>query len=391
MVTLNSAENVLKTVYLDVLSNQLNTGVNPFYAQIKQSSDDVFGKEVRMLAPYGVNGGISAGTEDGDLPRPNGNKYAQFTATLKNLYGQIEITDKAIRASESSSGAFVNLLNAEMEGLLTASKLNLGRMLFGNGSGKIAVTTSVVSDLDHIKLKNKAELRYFTVGQVIDCFKSATTYFTGARIQYIDYEGGYLYLDKNVTIANECDIYIQDSKDKEITGLGAIFDTAKPIYGLNRTQNTWLNPTAAALPAEANDITDAEIQKAVDVMEERCGSSPDMILCSAGVRRNYQQYQLSFKRNTDVMELAGGYKAISYNGIPIVYDRFCPSGTMYLLNSKDFVLSQLCDWRWLETENGKILRQSTGKAAYTATLVKYAELICRKPGGQSVITGIKDV
>ena len=37
--------------------------------------------------------------------------------------------------------------------------------------------------------------------------------------------------------------------------------------------------------------------------------------------------------------------------------------------------------RWLEDEDGKILKQVPGKAAYSATLVKYAELVCRKPYG----------
>jgi hypothetical protein len=132
------------------------------------------------------------------------------------------------------------------------------------------------------------------------------------------------------------------------------------------------------------------IQKSIDTVYERTGNMPDVIICSAGVRRAYQEYQMKFKRNTEVMELAGGYKAISYNGIPLIYDRFCPDGTMYILNSKDFRIAQLCDWRWLEGENGNILRQRENKAAYTATLVKYAELICRKPGGQAVITGIKE-
>lgn len=40
-----------------------------------------------------------------------------------------------------------------------------------------------------------------------------------------------------------------------------------------------------------------------------------------------------FKRNVDVMELSGGYKALSYNGIPLVYDRFIEDGTMYLLDN----------------------------------------------------------
>ena len=58
---------------------------------------------------------------------------------------------------------------------------------------------------------------------------------------------------------------------------------------------------------------------------------------------------------------------------------------MFLLNTDDFALYQLCDWEWLEDEDGKILKQSPGKAAYSATLVKYAELICKKPCGQAII------
>ena len=63
MVTLQSAENALKTVYLGVVANQLNINANPLLGKIKQSTSDVWGKEIRKLAPFGINGGIGAGTE----------------------------------------------------------------------------------------------------------------------------------------------------------------------------------------------------------------------------------------------------------------------------------------------------------------------------------------
>ena len=90
------------------------------------------------------------------------------------------------------------------------------------------------------------------------------------------------------------------------------------------------------------------------------------------------------------MDLKGGYKAISYNGIPIVSDRFCPEGTMYLLNTDDFTLHQLCDWKWLEGEDGKVLKQVPGTPTYSATLVKYADLVCTRPCGQAMLTGITE-
>ena len=111
MVTLQSAENALKTVYLGVVANQLNTNANPLLGKIKQSSKDVWGKEVRKLAPFGINGGIGAGAETDALPQAAGNNYVQFVSELKNLFGKIELSDKAIRASANNAGAFVNLLN----------------------------------------------------------------------------------------------------------------------------------------------------------------------------------------------------------------------------------------------------------------------------------------
>nr|MDD3862439.1 phage major capsid protein [Clostridia bacterium] len=110
-VTITSAEAALKSVYLGVVANQLNINSNPLLAKIRQSSANIWGKEIIKLAPYGINGGIGAGSEEGSLPTAGGNKYVQFKAGLKNLYGKIEISDKAIRASENNVGAFVNLLN----------------------------------------------------------------------------------------------------------------------------------------------------------------------------------------------------------------------------------------------------------------------------------------
>lgn len=133
-----------------------------------------------------------------------------------------------------------------------------------------------------------------------------------------------------------------------------------------------------------------ELQTALDAIEEQAGSSVNFIVCSWGVRRALQKLFSESKRTVDTVELAGGYKAMSYNGIPIVADRFCPDGTMYLLNTADFTLCQLCDWQWLEGEEGKVLRQVAGKPVYTATLVKYADLLCSRPIGQGVITGITE-
>ncbi|MCL2176804.1 MAG: phage major capsid protein [Firmicutes bacterium] len=389
MVNFTTAENALKSFYLDAVTNQLNTNANPFLARIKQLESDVWGKDIRKLVSYGINGGIGAGLEDGELPKANPNKYAQFVLTLKNLYGTIEITDKAIRASENNAGAFVNLLNAEMEGLVRSSALNLGRMLFGNGSGILGSVSEVISPTA-FRVSN---IHNFLEGQVCEVYSGGARVagINTMEIIAIDRRDSIIHVLASGSTAGVVvgtDIVIQGSHGLELTGLEAIFDTSRDLYGLERSTYRWLSPYETA--ADGGAISEIQMQSAIDFLDENSASQVDFILCSSGVKRAYQEYLSSFKRNIDIMNLEGGYKAISYNGIPVTSDRFCPRNTMYLLNSKEFNLHQLCDWQWLQGEDGRIIKQLERRPIYTATLVKYADLICNKPVGQARIIGITE-
>jgi hypothetical protein len=394
MVTLATADNALKEVYLGVVSNQLNTSINPLLARINQTTSDVWGKEIRKLAPYGINGGIGAGTEDGDLPSAAGNTYEQFVLTLKNLYGRFEISDKAIRASENSAGAFVNLLNDEMDGLIKASAFNFGRMLYGDGTGTLAtISDNTTSTITVNSVKNLIE------GMVVDILTSSGSSVSGCsslRIKAINRATNTVSFVSAPTFtasALKSDIVcVQGSYKNEITGLGAIFKSTGSLYGLDRASYNWLVPYIKDITENSSksDITDIIMQKAIDELDENSNSKVDFIVCSSGVKRNYQNYLASYRSNIDIMNLEGGFKAISYNGIPVISDRFVQENTMYLLNTSEFNLHQLCDWKWLESEDGRVIKQTPGKATYQATLVKYADIICNKPSGQAKITGIKE-
>ena len=389
MVSLTTAEKALKDYYLGVVAEQLNTGVNPFLAKIAQTSADVWGKQIVKMVPYGVNGGVGAGTETGALPTAAGNNYERFTLDLKNLYGRIEISDKAMRASLSTEGAFVNLLNAEMEGLLKASKFNLGRMLFGDGSGKLATLSAATASAT--KTLTVDDTRNLTEGMVVDIVSAEGTPksgMTGLRITAVDRTGKSVTFDKGVTgsiVATDF-LTVQGSYKNEITGLKAIFASSGTLYGLNKSDYKWLTPKTHTVSA----LTLEKMQEAIDDIDILTGGKVDMILCSYDMRREYIDLCSQLRMNVDYMELDGGYKTVSYCGIPVVADRFCPSGTMYLLNTADFCLHQLCDWKWLESDDGRVLRQVPGKPLYTATLVKYADLICARPCGQAMLSGITE-
>lgn len=379
MVTLQSAESALKSVYLGAVTELLNTKANPLLAKIEQTSTDVCGKEIRKAAKYGINGGVGAGDETGTLPTASSVSYLQFVATLKNLYGQIEISDKAIRASADGQGAFTDLLNSELTDLLNASKFNLGRMLYGDGSGKLATITDVEG-------KAVDSTRNLAPGLLVDVYSAAGALVAnGLKITDVSYEDGTIELSSWPTsLADNAVMYVQGSKNKEITGIGSLFSSSGTLYGLSKSSYSFLNSYSKT----SSTLDEIVIQKVIDKLEMESGSVIDFIACSAKAKYAFQDYMASYKRNIDIMELNGGYKSLSYNGIPLVYDRFVPEGQMIFLDTKAFKLHQLCDWRYLETENGKILRQTQGKPTYTATLVKYCDLICDRPNGQGRITGI---
>jgi len=380
MITLTNAENALKNVYLGTVTNLLNTKVNPLLAKIEQTQTDVYGNEIRTAAKIGLNGGISAGDEDGYLPAAGGNNYIQFVSTLKNLYGQIAISDKAIRASRDGRGAFTDLLNAELEGLLEAAKFNLGRMLYGDGSGLLATTTAGTETTITVD-----DTRNLMEGMMVDIYVSGALTLAGKRITFVDRPNKTIHFaNLGTTVEAGAKLYVQGSKDNEITGLEAIFGDGE-LYGLSRDAHPWLKPF---VQSESVSIDDIMLQNAIDAIEDKGGSEIDFIACSRDVRKAYQQYLQYYRRNVDMTTLEGGAMAITFNGIPVVADKFVQNGTAYLLSTKDFALHQLGDWTWLEGDDGKVIKQNPGYPTYSATLVKYADLICDRPLGQAKITNI---
>ncbi|MCL2255830.1 MAG: phage major capsid protein [Firmicutes bacterium] len=383
MVTVQSAENALKAVYLGAITELLNTKVNPLFTKIEQTSSDVWGKEIRKAVSAGLNGGVGAGTEDGELPTAHGKKYLQMVATLKNIYGQIQISDKAIRASADGRGAFTDLLNAELTSLLEASKFNMGRMLYGDGSGILSgVDPGTPSEGYPV-----GRPRFFVAGMVVDLLNfNNQLVSTGHRIRHVDQVQGRIFFENDpptlTTIGGS--LVVQGSFGKEITGLEAIFNNEE-IYGLRKEDHGFLQSHIGIANAPIDDIL---IQRNIDAIEHNTSGTINFLGASPDVKYAYQEYLGQYKRNIDIMELTGGFKTLSFNGIPFVFERFVEDGRLILLDTTAFKLHQLDDWRFLETENGKILRQNQGRATYSATLVKYCELICDKPNGQGVIIQI---
>ncbi len=386
MITVKNADKALKDYYLDAVSMQLNGCVSPFFSAIEKNSDDVFGKDVRVAIVRGNNGSIAAGSEDGDLPAPYTNRYIDVTLPLKNIYGTIEISDKALRASRDKSGAFVNLVNAEMEGLISSAKHNFGRMLFGDGTGKLFKITGSASGGAY---KVDRACDYFE-GMTVDIQISGTPIAGDAvnlLIKSVDKSAKTVKFDRTCTdnLLNGTAV-VSGSLNGELTGLGAIFG-GTTLYGYSKADEPFVKPLVIDCK---NALTEDALAEVLDIMEETYDSKINMILCSYKTRRRISALIADGRRVVNTLDAHTGVGTVTVNGVPVYADRYCPEGEIYFLNTDDFRLSQLCDWEWLEDEDGRILKQVPGKAAYTATLVKYAELVCKKPCGQAKLYNVEE-
>lgn len=381
MITIQNADAALKDYYLDAVSAQLNEGISPFFTVVEKNADSVYGKDVKLAVVRGYCGNVIAGAEDGDLPDPFKNRYANITVPLKNLYGTIEISDKAIRASRDSSGAFVNLLNAEMEGLVASAKQNFQRMLFGDGTGKLC---KIINKTDNKNFKVDCAKQYMT-GMRVDVYTvagDAAVGGTGLFIESVNPAEGTVTVSSEVSeYLNNGAIYVHGSKDNELTGLGAIFDSAS-LYGYSKSADNYFAPYKADA---GHTLTEAMLSDVLDYMEEHYNSKINAILCSYKTRKRIASLMDANRRVVNTIDARAGYGAVTVNDVPVYADKFCPDDRILFVNTEDFSLHQLCDWEWLEDEDGRILKQIRGKAAYSATLVKYAELICRKPCGQAML------
>jgi hypothetical protein len=95
-------------------------------------------------------------------------------------------------------------------------------------------------------------------------------------------------------------------------------------------------------------------------------------------------------RYTSPMELEGGYKALEFDGKPLIVDRYHPSNTMYFLDMDEIDLYQLSDFEWMQDDKGSALYQVPGFDKYAATMFAYETLVTYRRNGHAALQDITE-
>ena len=133
-------------------------------------------------------------------------------------------------------------------------------------------------------------------------------------------------------------------------------------------------------------LTETFIQECLDAIEIASGYQPKVMVAASDAYYALINLILSYSKNIDSTNLVCGVSSVGFNGVPLTRNKFVNSKQVMALNPELFTFHQLCDWEWLTNNDGSILRQKEGYPTYSATLVKYADLVCNRPNAQGLIT-----
>lgn len=383
ILSMASASEALKKWYLPGLQYQLNTA-SPILSTMDKDSTAVQGLEVVMALRFGRQGGIGMRDDVGTLPTANSRKTKQARWGTKNIFARIQISDKTMKSSRSDRGAFVNLLEAELEDAMTDAKDSLARMVFGDGTGVMA-TTAAQTTVNTINVSNT---QYFAEGQIIDICSNVGAVKVAAReITAVDDVAGTITISGAAVTNLVTDVVvITGNYGLELTGFGSVFTPDNTLYNVDRSQNKWFNPTVIPVNGEISEII---LQKGTDETDRKAGGKVNFYSTSYGVRRSYQNLLLATKQIVNVMSLVGGYDALSYNGKPMSVDKYNPTGTIFGLDMSTWKMYELEDWSWLD-DDGAVLSRVANTPAWEAVMARYCDLGNNKPKANFKMTGITE-
>lgn len=397
---LSTIDGILKEDY--VMEN-ITSAVNlvMYLLSIMQTERTTAGRRFVFPVQFGVSEGQGAVGENEPLPDEGFGEYEQAMGNVQYQYGNMYITGQSIEATEGGRASFGSALKQALKDVRDGFKLERHRMAWGDGSGVIALVDGAVNNDTVIPVTAPYGLEYKEAdldnSQKTRLFrrKQKLYFVTADQIRTVTAVNGdgTITVDSPITLTDRDKIVRgignnRSSLNKEIRGIGA---------GVNDT-GTYLTIPRAGIPEwQANMIdhdgvplSEESMQVAFDTAEINGTGDPDLMIVEHAVRRLYVNLLSRQKRIVNTIDLKGGFKALDYNGVPMVVDKRCPPQRIYYLRTSDWVWYTMKKLGWLNRD-GSILKWVDGRDAWRAVLAEYTTMVTKAPANQTVAYNVTEV
>lgn len=313
------------------------------------------GREWVLPVHTSRNEGVGAISETGELPEPGNQGWTDLKDKLRHNLGSIRLTRFAIKLSNKNAGAFLKLLDGETKGMVKDLRKDINRQGFSQQTGQLAKVTA-----DGANIVTVDTVQYLRIGQKIDFVKTSNGVVLNVEERKITAINAatkeVTYSGTDLTATTGHVITRHNSWKNEINGLGNIITNTVEVGGVKATELHGVDPAtnpfwnSPMIAAGNNPFSEDQGQQVVDKVGAGGQAEVELILTTRGIRRRYVNTLKSQKRfnDGDSVTLRGGFKAILFNEMPMVFDDDCPKGEMFFLNA------DACMWVYLDAgEDGK--------------------------------------
>lgn len=380
----------LKNIYAPGLRNALNNS-NPILTEVVKDTENFSGRN----CIWGIHSGRSTSTgaraEFGSLPVADRQRYLAPQDTLAYLYHTIKVSGQAKHLTQNDAGAFARALDQETMGAEKDIKVDLARQMFNrartinsvliNGSiATVVSTASLVITINDGAVAYATITRPFFVGMVIDFVTPTTGVIqkAGATITAISAANSTITIDDATGVLATAEIFragnfTATSGENEVNGLRFLLGTQN-YAGINAAANPiWNTPTVGST---TEGISENLLESAIEkVQTDGDGSTPTLAIAEQSQGRKLASIIQQQKRYAPPsVKLEAGWKGIDVAGLNLVFDRFCPSTSIFVINPDELAWFVGLDWTW-DDDNGTVLIKALdGSDAVEARFKGYVNL-----------------
>jgi len=378
----------LKETYDTAFRNQLSEDhIVESFMRSDTKSEKWEGKERVIPNKIGRNHSSASIGVGGRLPQAGRQQWKEYRVGARDTYTRVGFERYVMEQTKNKKGAFAEVVATEMELAYEDLLFHRNRVMWGTGSGVLALVNGAHVATTTLELKAPGNItgtilanRYLhgttDGGMFIAIVTSGGVIEGTAFVEGANADGTDVTLGTAVTCSDNSRVVVatapdRHSLDKEPEGLLAGIDDSTFVATYHDMSRTTYPSIKSTVITGVGSFSFDAIQQGIDAQMIRTGKTIDFFLCEFAVRRAYLQLLEQDRRYTgaDLMSPDGGTKvvknpakkiganrkAITFGDLPMFEDRDAPFAMLFGVNKESWTRFVLAEGEWDDTD-GKVMK-----------------------------------